>query len=610
MWSLKRQIGQSRLSVFRIGLSSAIQGLRTYRTTALLLGLTLLGTLCAIIPLANLFGRRDDWLGFRQILHRIPGGDLGLPWLMGVASPSAAQQEAVATLGTLLLFTLWGTVLVAMVTILSLGAARAGEQRTERVVRRAVGASRRTLLVAALAEVVMIAAIPMVVGGVIGLGITRAAGASWPGSLVDGPSAVTGIAAMLPLVVFVAVLVIPVISRPRRIGQAEMYRALPTAPVVFQIAICFIVLCTGSLLSGRAAELWTTRPVGESGGTIATISVDTDTPRERSAQFSRLLESLEMAGMRSVSLTSPGTLSGLGHVAMVLTDCGQCSEGGLRMPFRIKPATHKVVSADTFRLVGLPVLAGRGITSEDDWDAPRVAVVSRSLAAREFQHGEPIGRRIHTGDDDAEGSTVVGIVDNQLPAELGGTLQPSYAVYVSVLQHPPRTVDLLVRDPAEPNALGKVVQAALGGPSRYTRNSELAVREAGIAPVRWFGNRFALQGWALVGLASLGIVAFMRLWVESLTGEIGIRRSVGARRNQILRWVVWRAVGVAAKGVIAGVWFGAAVWSTLPAVVTGTSEWNPSQFLSYAALVVVVVLCGVLVPAWRVSRAPPAKLLQ
>ncbi len=610
MWPQEGRSNQSRMSSVRIGLTTAIEGVRMYRATALLLGLALLGAVCTIVPLANLFGRHDDWSGFRPALHPIPGGDLGLPWLMGVAGPSAAQHEAVSTLGTFLLYTLWGTVLVAIVTILSLGVARGGERRSERLIRRAVGASRRTLLVAALAEVVLLASVPMVMGGAAGLAASRAAAASWPGSFLPGSGDATRVAAILLVAVFAAVLVVPAIIHPRRIREAEMHRSLSTGPVVFQVAVCFIVLCTGSLLNRRAAELSIIRAAAASGGTIATIAVDTDTPRERSAQFRRLLHSVEVAGMRSVSLTSPGTLSGLGHVAMVLTDCGQCSEGGLSMAFRIKPATHKIVSADTFRLVGLPVLAGRGITSADDWDAPRVAVVSRSLAAREFQNGEPIGRHIHTGDDGAEGSTVVGIVDNQLPAELGGTLQPSYAVYVSVLQHPPRTVDLLVRDPTDHNALGGVVGAALGGSGRYTGKSERAVREAGIAPVRWFGHRFELQGLALVGLASLGIVAFMRLWVESLTGEIGIRRSVGARRHQILRWVVWRAVGVAAKGVTAGVWFGAAVWSTLPTVVTGTAAWDPLRFLSYGVLLVGVVLCSALLPAWRISRALPAQLLQ
>jgi ABC-type antimicrobial peptide transport system permease subunit len=127
--------------------------------------------------------------------------------------------------------------------------------------------------------------------------------------------------------------------------------------------------------------------------------------------------------------------------------------------------------------------------------------------------------------------------------------------------------------------------------------------------VHWFGRVFALQGWALVGIASFGILSFMRLWVDSLGGEIALRRSVGARRRQILWWILRRAFGVAVKGVLAGVWFGIAVWSALPDVVSGALSWDPAGLLPYALLIVVLVLSGALPPAWRLSRIRPAELL-
>jgi predicted lysophospholipase L1 biosynthesis ABC-type transport system permease subunit len=202
-------------------------------------------------------------------------------------------------------------------------------------------------------------------------------------------------------------------------------------------------------------------------------------------------------------------------------------------------------------------------------------------------------------------------VDDQPPIALGGTLQPRHAVYVSVLQHPPQTVDLLIRDPVDHDELARILDVDTGRHSgQYTMSSERALREAQIAPVRWFGRRFELQGWALVGLSSLGILAFMGLWVRSLVGEIAVRRSVGARRYQILRWIVLRALAVASKGIVAGLWFGISMWGTLPAAVTGALTWDPSRFLPYAALIVGVVLCGVMWPAWRVSRTLPAELLQ
>jgi hypothetical protein len=604
-----QQHRQSPPSVVRIGFVTATQELRRYYLTAVLLGFTLLGAVCAIVPVVRLFGRPDDWLGFRPVLRPVSGGDLGFRWLMGVSTPTQTQEKAVSELGALLLYTLWGTILVVIVTIVSIGLARSLERRSERLIQRSVGASRRTLLMAALAELVMVAAFPMLLGYLIGFGVAQSVEASWPGSMAVGTSAATAMTTMLVLSVLAAVLLIPAITSPRRATIGEMNQPLPTFPIVFQIAVCSIVLTAGALLTDRANNLWTSAPGGLDRGSVVSITMNPGTPQERSAQFRHLLDSLREGGLHSVSLTSPGTLTGLGHVGIVLTDCGRCTEGGLWMPVRLKPATHKIISADTFRLTGLTVLAGRGITPEDDWAAPRVAVVSRSLAGREFQDGQPIGRRIYTGDGDAVGSTVVGIVDDQLPIGLGGSLQPRYAVYVSVLQHPPQTVDLLVRDSVDLRVLRKTLQVLGGGSAHYTVNSELQMRAAAVAPVRWFGRRFELQGWALVGLASLGIVGFMRLWVQSLVGEIGVRRSVGALQYQILLLVLWRATRAAIMGVLGGLWFGIAFWGILPSVVSGAVAWDSSRFLESAILAVGLVVCSVLLPAWRVSRARPADLL-
>jgi hypothetical protein len=145
-----------------------------------------------------------------------------------------------------------------------------------------------------------------------------------------------------------------------------------------------------------------------------------------------LLEHLRAgAAYDTVSLTGDGAAIGLGTVSAVTTDCGLCPLGGLLVPWHAVAATHQVVSADTFQSLGIHLLAGRGITDADQWDAPRVAVVSRSLAARHFQNGDAIGRRLLFGDDPRTWHTVVGIVEDPQPAALGGALLPQFTVYAS-----------------------------------------------------------------------------------------------------------------------------------------------------------------------------------
>src|SRR6185503_10641322 len=134
---------------------------------------------------------------------------------------------------------------------------------------------------------------------------------------------------------------------------------------------------------------------------------------------------------------------------------------------------------------------------------------SRSLGGREFQDGNPIGRRIYAGDRDSTGSLVVGVVEDQLPLGLGGSLQPRYAIYLSVLQHPPRTVDLLIRDAADTQMVTRALATtAIGAAGSYSWTSERALYQSAIAPVQWFARRFAAQGWMLLGLAAFGIIAY------------------------------------------------------------------------------------------------------
>jgi putative ABC transport system permease protein len=594
----------------RIALASALATLRAYPATAVLLGVTLLGGLIAAAPLAALFGRGHDPAGFRPVLSPVRGGDLGLRWPLGVRAPTLTQQEAVSTLGTVLLFVLLGAVIAGSVTLLSVGAARAAESRGDRMIRRAVGAGRHVLVCSATLEAMLIGGIPILVAIPIIWAMASQALTAWPGRIAGAGGAALPIAVIILLVLSVAMLLVPALSRPRGIPEAEIHGRLPTAPVVFQIAMSIAVLMGGSLLLNRSATLLPDPGPTSHSGSIFEISPATASAAERSTRYERLLNHLNDRGIRSASLTSPGTLSGLGHVAMVLTDCGQCAENGLALPWRLKPATHKIVSSDTFRLIDLPVVEGRGLRMTDDWSAPRVAVVSRSLAAREFQDGRPLGRRIHVGDDDAEGSTVVGVVDDRLATALGGSLQPHYAVYTSVLQHPPRTVDLLVRDPQPDPVLASALHDAFPeAGTGVVASSERTLQAREAAPVHWFGERLEFAGLIIAVLMVLGVAGYQRLWVESLVGEIGIRRSVGASRNRILRLVLAQALGVAFKGTVLGIWFGYALWAVLPTVVTGTAVWDLEQLLVYAGGFASIVVVSVFPAAWRATKVPVTALL-
>ena len=592
---------------------SAHFALRTHWQTSFLIVAIVAAALAAAVPVAALFDMTADGLRPGLALVPLQGADLGLSWSTAVRSPDATRQHAVDSLAMMLLAVTLATLATAAVTILALSVVRESEHAGTIAVQRAVGASRRALLGSALLEGAMLMLGGLVTGVAAGIVVARSTAALWPGVVRPG----TFTTAALPIAALAVVVAVgtifPVVWPRRRISGVQPYARIPVAPMAFQLGVSLIALTTSALVARHAAVLTKPAATRSNDGIVFPVALPDTAPADRAVRYARLLQHLETRGFDSVSLTSPGTLVGLGPVSFVTTDCGRCSESGIWLRWRVKPATHEFVSADTFRLLGIHLVAGRGITADDAGEAPRVAVVSRSLALREFQDGEAIGRHIRVGDDGADWSRVVGVAEDPSPLGLGGALQPRYTVYLSVLQHPPGRAELLVRPPPGRSTIGDVrpaLQAALGRQIPVPgRRSEASLLAAETAPLVWFGRAFAIEGWVMLGIAVVGAFALMSLWVRSLLGELGVRRAVGARRRDLFGFVLARAMGVAMAGIATGLWFGWAVWSELPAVVHGLEPWNPAIVSPLACLLVGSVLAGALVPTWRAARMSPSVMI-
>jgi hypothetical protein len=103
---------------------------------------------------------------------------------------------------------------------------------------------------------------------------------------------------------------------------------------------------------------------------------------------------------RRVSVTTPGFAESVGHLRFAQTECGVCYIPGtppVPAPFKGEVAVHHAVSPDTFQMAGIEVLEGRGFTPADGPTAEPVAIVSRGFAAKHFQDGDAIGRRVQIG---------------------------------------------------------------------------------------------------------------------------------------------------------------------------------------------------------------------
>jgi len=595
----------------RIAAASAVSAIPMYWGTTVLLTATVALCLGMLLPVAALLGVPDHPFDSHLFISTIRGGKLGLPWAPDAQAPADTQQRALGVLFSMLTGVAVATLGSFAVTVVALFGARAASRSVDLVVRRAVGASRRALRNAALLEAVTIGLPAIAVGGALGAGLTRLAIVEWPG-------AVRHAATMMPVVLgallagfLVAGTLLPIVfARQSRLVDAAPEPRAIFGPAVLQLAVGLTILTTSALVEGRAVGVAENgRAYG--GRTLFQLTTGNTHPDELSERYAAMLRRLQLSSRRA-SLTSPGALVGLGTIGTVMTDCGDCSEGGIPMRFNVFDATHQFVSPDSFNALGLRLLAGRALTLSDRWDAPRVVVVNRALAERHFQRSGATGRPMTVGVD-KHWYTVVGVVDGPPPAGFGARFQPPFTVYLSILQHPVSAADLLV-----PETPGAQRHVALGGDvlpllrplgARIVRMSESHLFAAEAAPVAWFARWIRVEGWAAMASATVGMFVVMRFWVLSLLPELGIRRAVGARRRHLVGLVLRQAVSVALVGVAAGLWFGWSVWSVLPTMMTGAATWNTEAIMWLALVLILATLAGALLPVIGAVRASPARLL-
>lgn len=602
------------MSTLRRTGASALAALRVYRGSAALIGLTGAGVLAALLSVISL--RAPDSATGTSL--RIAAAELpaaGIAWTNVAQSASDTQQAAVAELFTLLLATSAAGLAVAILTILSLSAARASTRRGEVTIRRAVGASRRDLFLAALAEGTAIA-VPVLAGGIaLGAVGARIAAGSWPGLVGEWRFSPVLAATLVSGVILLGALFPLIHARLRRLDDATT-GSIPHVIPAIQLGLSLTLLVTGAAILRFAAEQSQPATHAQRQGTVFHIDTSEIGPSERAERYGDLVGRLgRIDGLSPVSLTSRAAVLGLGAVDFLKTDCGICMRGGILLPWLELYATHLFVSTDTFRGPGYSMVEGRGFTAADREGSAPVAVVNQYLAARYFQDGDAVGRDVFVGAGlKPSRYRVVGVVEDTRSAAFGGGTLPLESVYLSMLQHPAASADLVVRQsPGSDDdiAVREILRETLGiADSKIVAApmSTIVARDA--APLGWFGRWFALEGAVTLLITLVGTFAAMALWVKSLEPELALRRAVGATRLRIAALVLRQAAAIGLRGIAIGlIFFAPMFWAPLGSVMPGIEPWDPALIARVAALLVLTAAAGAALPTWHAVRQAPVAML-
>ena len=270
---------------------------------------------------------------------------------------------------------------------------------------------------------------------------------------------------------------------------------------------------------------------------------------------------------------------------------------------------YNQVGPDYFRVMGIPIVAGREFTRADDDGRPLVAIVDETMAAKYWPGKDPIGARLQVK---GRWTEVIGVAKVSHYRTKLETRKPFF--YVSLRQNFAVQGGLLIRTREAVSAMN----AALA--------REVHALDPSLAPLAaitmqehvdrgTYTQRLAMallvifSAMALL-LAAIGLYAVMSYAVSQSTRELALRMALGARVSDLLRLVLSRGLVLTAGGLIVGATAAFALTRLLGNRLYEVSPYDPIAFGSAVVVMTVVALFACLLPARRVMRIDPASALR
>jgi predicted permease len=519
--------------------------------------------------------------------------------------------------------------LIACANIANMLLARATSRGQEISIRLALGASRMRLVRQLLTESVLLATL----GGILGLFFAYW-GARFLVSFIPPKGApltldlspdvrilsFTAAVSLLTGIMFglapamratKADLSVALKDRVRGFGGNRSRFGLGKALIVSQIALSLLLLI-GAGLFVRSLQKLRQVETGFNRDHVILFSIDCYGTAYKGTKLSALHQELlermgGLPGVLSVSLSTASPIEGVDGMSRIYVP-------GSAQNHEDEEVGVNVVGLKYFETMGIPLVAGRDIGSQDNERAPKVAVVSENMARRYFPGENPLGKHFNFGaSTQGDQYEVVGVARD---AKFGSLRKENRRIiYLSHQQSWTRpAINFALRAAGDPAGLIAAVRheiQSVGNDIPVTKVRTLAAQvDESLAQERLVATLSGFFGLLALALACVGLYGLISYAVTRRTNEIGVRMALGAQSRDVIKLVMRETTLLVALGVGLGLGAAMAVARLISGLLFGLTATDPLTITTATLVMIAVATLAGSLPARRAARVDPMVALR
>jgi putative ABC transport system permease protein len=557
-----------------------------------------------------------------------------LPVRLGISLTPLASDVTSGISGALWLMfaAVAGVLLIACVNLANLQLARSVAAERETAVRAALGASKGQLVMARLAESLVLALAGGAAGVALAFSGVRLLIALAPGNVPR----LHEVQVNLPVLLFAAGVsiasallfgVLPALRslrvHPQAVLQANSSRTANTHEgrrtrsllVATEVACTVLLLIITSLVLRSFSHLLRqNRGFDSSHVTLAQVDLfapqyDDALPNVKAVKLAfadRAQAALaQLPGVQSVAITSATPLTGETWV----DNLGRPDHP---VPEAEQPAINvRWINPGYLATMQIALVAGRNLTPADSVN-PYVALISEGTAREAFPGENPIGRKIDSiVPDDQHPITVVGVVAN---TRINGLKDTAAMVYMPYWAYTPWTLSFLVRSSAPSDALIPEIRRTLWGidPQVAIPTLKSMDEQVGdsVATERFQALVLTSFGATALLLALLGVYGVLVYSVSLRQQEFGIRIALGSGKAALMQLVLRQAALPVLLGAVVGMTLAFLALRWVRSLLYQTSAVDPLAIGGSLALLFAAAALAAVLPARRAASVDPIQALR